>query len=142
MKLAGAGVQSAQDIDVGYGSATIGAADREELIAGAQLEVAKNLELGNSKSSRSFGSEPKDRSNDPDLHTGQLGPANVLQFRGGVSFQSAPQELDKSYRVAQPQQEAWNSRISYSSAPVEENSVATRLRIGRDGAVSLERRAA
>jgi len=142
MKLAGAGVQSAQDIDVGYGSATIGAADREELIAGAQLEVAKNLELGNSKSSRSFGSEPKDRSNDPDLHTGQLGPANVRQFPGGVSFQSAPQKLDKSYRVAQPPHVAWNSPISYSSAPVKVDSVATCLRIGPGGAVYLERREA
>lgn len=141
MKLAGAGVQSAQEIDNGYDSATIGSRGREELIAGAQREVAEGLQLRSSKALQSYGSEPKDRSREIDLDTGERGSANVLQFRGGVAFPSSAEALDPSHRIAQPDRAAWNSPFSYSSPPESENSVQTRLVISRDG-LSVQRRAA
>ncbi|MFM1846677.1 MAG: hypothetical protein RL417_151 [Pseudomonadota bacterium] len=118
------------------GSVTLGAADREELIAGAQSELAAQ-ELSAGKS-RSYGSEPEVVS-DVDLDNGTRGPANVLQFPRGASYQSAPTELDASHDIRDPERAGMTGRYSYSSEPgleSYENSVSRVTVIGRGGEVS------
>lgn len=125
--------------DPGYGSVTLGADAREAFLRG--LEGATNSPASETGiySSRSFGTEPKDRSNEIDPDTGKLGPANVLSFVGGVRYGSAPTRLDDSHDVDQPSIAGITGRYSHSTPPGLDSyndSVARVTVIGRDGAVS------
>jgi hypothetical protein len=125
-----------QALEESYGSVTLGAADRAALIADLQTDIAP-LSFDQQRS-RSFGSEPE-VVQDADLDTGVRGPANVFQFRDGASYQSVPQELDKSHHIDQPERDGVTGRFSFATKPgldSHEDSVGRVLVIGRNGDVS------
>ena len=121
----------AEQIDTGFGSMTLSAADRAALLG----DLMKTSPAPGAVKVQARGSEPEDLSDHVDLDAGP-GPANVLQFRGGATYQSRPIALDASHDVAEPQAEGATSRTNFSSRPTgesREDSVARVMIIGRTG---------